>query len=261
MRMTVLSEARSWKFVRWGHALVSILGAIVLLLSPSDAVATRLCFLPPSLPFEEDDERFEMLEEKVSSVFESAGFEITGSEEVREVYQPVKQEWGEVFDPLTGRTSVEKQFRFQQEVGGAYRDALGCDALVRVSLALVRARYAMPFATWDGTKRRVMSTERTLVAALFGISEFGWVSALSIWIRLMDPEGNAIGFRSAGVEPLVEITFSRNLDKLPEDRWLRDEVGLDRAIESALGIDAEWMRSRGTSSGPIDADALAWPGA
>jgi len=260
MCMTVASAASSRKIARSGRARVPILAVIVLLLSASDAAATRLCFLPLSLPFDEDDERFGMVEEKITNVFESAGFETTDSEDVREVYEPVNDEWGEVFDPLTGRILGEQQARFEQEVGAAYRDALGCDALVQVSLALVRAQYTMPTAIWDGTTRQVMSTGRTILTALLGQTQSGWVSALSIWIHLMDLEGNDIGFRSAGVEPLVEISISRDLDKLPEDRWLVDDARFDDALESALGDDAKRLRTRGTSRGPIDPDALAWPG-
>jgi len=239
MCMMVASGACSRKIARSGPVLAFVLAATVLLLFPIDAAAARLCFLPLSLPFDEEDERFGMVEDKITNVFESAGFETTDSESVREAYEPVNEEWGEVFDPLTGRILGDKQARFEQEVGRAYRDALGCDALVRVSLALVRAQYSMPIATWDGTTRQVMSTGRTILTALLGQSQSGWVSALSIWIHLMDLEGNDIGFRSAGVEPLVEISISRDLDKLPEDRWLVDEERLDGAIDSALGREAK----------------------
>jgi hypothetical protein len=247
--------------VRARVSFACLLGTILLLLGPSQAAATRLCLLPASLPFEEGDERFDVVEEKVAAVFRSAGFKVTDSEEIVDVYKRVDEEWGDIFDPLTGRIIKEKQERLIQEIGGAYRGELGCDALLRISIAVVRAQYQTPTASWDGTTRQVVSTGRTILTMLAGQTEYGWVSALSIWIRLMDPEGNDIGFRSAGIEPLVDFSYSRDLDKLPPDQWLRDEAVLDEAIESALGAGAELLRTEGTSRGAIDETAIDWPSA
>ena len=259
--MAVSSDTSSRRFQTAKLAMMILSCAIAMLMIPGNALATRLCLLPLSLPFEEGDERFEVVERKITAVFVDAGFEIAEPEGVLEVYESVNEQWGEIFDPLSGRVLAPMQERFTRELGGAYREKLGCDALLRVTLAVVRAMYTTPTAHWDGTKRQVVTTGRTILTVLAGQTEYGWVAALSLWVRLMDPEGENIGFRSAGIEPLVELSLSRDLDKLPIDRWLREEEFLDAAIESALGTSAQLLRTKGTSQGPIDEDALDWPGA
>lgn len=255
------ARASVWNIPLCQRVLATLPLVVFVFLAAGEAAATRLCLQPLALPFAKDDERFGLVEDKVSAVFESAGFEITRPAEVLEAYEPVDEEWGAIYDANTGHTIEDKKTWFEHEVERAFREDLGCEGRLRVSLGIVRAPCTGPFATWDGTTRQVVSTGRTILVALTGEARCGWVAALSLWVQLMDSAGKEIGFRSAGIEPLVEFSVSRDLDKLPEDRWLRDEVALDGAIQSALGPRAELLRTRGTSRGPIDLRGFAWPGA
>lgn len=238
-------------------------GALTLLvlisLAPGGAWAKGLCVQPLQLPFEEGDERFDLVSEKIGLVFESAGFEIISSDEFSKVYEAVDAEWGDVLDPYTGWVLPDKMERYKNELASALAEDLGCAARLRVSLQVVRASFFTPMASWDGTQQQVISTGRALVTVLGGGSESGWVSATSIWIELMDLKGMPIAFRSAGVEILSELSLGRDVDKLPIDRWLRDEERLDKAIRSALGTRAGDLRYNGTSEGPVSRAAFEWP--
>ena len=247
----------------WPRATAPVaLSAIALLLVPAGALAaTRLCIQSVALPFPAEDPRFAMLEEKIAGVFRAGSFAVTGSAATQEMAERVDETWGEIFDPYSGRVVAEKKAQYDRELARGFREELDCDGRVRIAVVSVRARFYNYVASWDGVRHQVMSTGRAILMALGGVHESGWVAALSLWVHLMDPEGNDIAFRSAGIEPLVQFTVLRGTDKLPEDRWLQDIGRLDEAIASALGPGARRLRDQGTSRGPIAEGAIEWPGA
>lgn len=218
-----------------------------------------LCMLRAYLPFEEEDDRFALVEAETARRFERAGFSIVPSEEVMAMFDRIDEEFGEIYDPLDGRILPERLEEFEAALAAGFRDEMGCDARLRASLVVVRARYANYGASWDGVSRQVNSTGRAVLMALAGVHESGWVQASSLRIELADVEGELVGFRSAGVEPHVAMSISRSLDKLPPDRWLRNDELVQDAFDQALGPAAEKMRDAGRPLGRIDLSRLAWP--
>jgi hypothetical protein len=67
-----------------------------------------------------------------------------------------------------------------------------------------------------------------------------------LWLRLLDLQGDEIGFRSAGIEAVVQLAVLEDKDLLPDDQWLTDGTKLAAAIGSALGASGSALR---TSSG------------
>ncbi len=202
---------------------------------PERATGMRLCLQPVSLPFAKDDERRASLEQTVTRKLEQSGFKIVPSEEVREVAERVDEEWGEIIDPVTGRRISEKWEQYKRKLAQALGDELGCERRLTLSVALIRAPFANGSATWDGTQMSVTSAGRIVRNVLLGLNESGWLTALSLWIQVLDLNGDPLVFRSAGIEPLIDLSMSRGQDRLPEDQWLRNEEHLSRAIDSALG--------------------------
>jgi len=247
---------RGWP-IRLAGVLLGIIG-LVPTLAPT-AGAARLCFDPVRLPFEAD-ERADRLERRVADVFRAAGFEVVASEQVKSAIERVDETWGEVFDPLTGRRDVERFDRFLAELRLALGErGLGCDHRLFVSVVQVRSPFSGGGARWDGRVVSITSTGRQLLNVLGGVAESGWVAALSLWVAIGDLDGEPLGFRSAGIEPLIRLSVTRGTDQLPEDNWLTDEVALDEAIRAALGPEASALRDQGTPMGAIPGDRLVWP--
>jgi hypothetical protein len=158
----------------------------------------------------------------------------------------VRKESGGFFDPATGEYDTGRRLAYRERLAGALRSELGCDARLHASVASLRARFTNGTASWDGTKQQVSSTGRIVLNVLAGVSESGWVSALSLWLHVTDLEGKNLAFRSAGIETPVSLAVMEDQDLLPEDRWLTDPARLDAAIESALGPNGASLRERGT---------------
>jgi hypothetical protein len=66
---------------------------------------------------------------------------------------------------------------------------------------------------------------------------------------VIDLQGEEIAFRSAGIETLVNFALVKEKDRLPPDRWLRDEAKIAAAITSALGPRGAALRSEGHPDG------------
>ncbi|MEM9175913.1 MAG: hypothetical protein AAGC67_11825 [Myxococcota bacterium] len=250
-------EASSPIGVRLWSGLLAAVAAC--LLSLPAAAGPKLCMVAAALPFEEGDDRFELVESETALRFERAGFEIVPSEDVMAMIDRVDEAFGDIYDPLDGRVVPEQLDRFETELAHGFRDDLGCAARLRTSLGIVYASYAGFRANWDGVSRPVSSGERAALMILAGVNEYGWVQASSLWVELSDADGELIGFRSAGIEPHVQITMSRDRDKLPLDQWLRNDEYLQDAFEEAIGSAAEKMRDFGRPLGAIESDEFAWP--
>jgi hypothetical protein len=149
-------------------------------------------------------------------------------------------------DPATGERDVRRHRDYRERLARALGTELGCDARLHATVASLRARFANGTASWDGTKQQVSSTGRIVMNVLAGVSESGWVSALSLWLHVTDLEGNDLAFRSAGIETPVSLAVLEEQDLLPEDLWLTDPARLDAAIESALGPHGASLREHGT---------------
>lgn len=247
-----------------GKPALAFVAVVILFAGARPADATRLCILPPVLPFAEDDDRRERLEHIVRRSFEGASIEITPSTEVRALLEKVGERSGAIFDPATGRVDAAREEIHRADIESSVRDAFGCDGFIELRLANILAWYDGVSATWDGQSTRVNSGARiatnVFVCVVAGacVSEYGWVPALSLWIRVMDLRRQDIAFRSAGIEPLMDFSLSRDKDLLPKDRWLRDEKKLEEAVASALGPNLSFMKADALPVDASDAKALRW---
>jgi len=230
--------------------LASILLAMLgtPLVAPATASA-GLCMLPAQLPFEKDDPRRAALERIVARVFEAQSIEVAPSAEVQVELDGADEAAGEIFDPATGRVDEAKEAAYLDELERRLRATLGCGGLIELSLHQVIARYDGTNALWDGQRAKVNSNARiagrialSILAGAY-ITESGWVPALSLWVRITDLRRRDVAFRSAGVEPLVDFSYSRSQDLLPVDRWLRDEAIVEAAVASALGSDLSLLKA------------------
>lgn len=233
---------------RYLAMIASLVGA---LLSSTPADARHICLEPASLPFEAGDERILDLEDRIVRVLEAGDHQVTTSGSVRIITDGVTKEWGAVFDPITGQRDAEKVETYKRELAKAYREELGCMERVVVSVVGLRAHFINGIATWDGVEMSVSTEARNFTMAFGGGVEWGWISVLSLWVRVLDLEGESVAFRSSGIEPLVHMSIARNLDKLPVDQWLRNQTNLTHAIDNALGPGGRLLdAARSTTKSP-----------
>ncbi len=218
------------------------------------AAAERICMVPAHLPFAKDDERRQIFEEVVARRLEAEAFEVVVSSDVEPVLKRIDARSGAIFDPLDGRVDHRLESIFRDDTEATLRESLGCTRMMKIGLHQVLAWYDGTHAIWDGQKARVNSAARIatrlFTSAVIGayISEHGWVPALSLWIRVTDLRWQNEFYRTAGVEPLMDFSYSRDKDLLPEDRWLRDRQVLADAVQSAIGFELYQLESKRSST-------------
>ncbi|MEZ4330984.1 MAG: hypothetical protein R3F35_04495 [Myxococcota bacterium] len=232
------------------------------MLAPA-ANALRLCLHPARVPFEADDERTVRIERTLAEHFERAGIAVVPSDEVEALIETVDARSGAIFDPATGRIDAEKRAAFEADVEQSVRTSFGCTGWIEVGLQEAAAWYDGTSASWDGQRAQINSTARIasqiLIGALVGVYQYetGWIPVTSLFVRVADLQNQDVAFRSAGVEALFDISLSRGQDRLPLDRWLRDEDAVEEAMTSALGKAIERLRSSGRPAGSPAPD-FAW---
>lgn len=242
--MWITNAARPRLAASW--TAVALLATGAAQADPLDPGA-RLCLHPPQLPVtdSQDDPRTRRLESKLVEQLEAAGFELVGPAAVEAVVDRVARETPAAVDPYTGRRDAARHSARRVALAEALRSELACDARLLARVVPVWAFFNAGIASWDGRTENVSSAGRVVLQVLGGVAESGFVRALSLWLRVLDPEGEQIAFRSAGIETLVAFGVITDKDLLPEDQWLLDDTKLDDAIASALGSRATALRLEG----------------
>jgi len=238
---------------------LSLIGAVLVVVAASigatadDALApgTRLCLHPVHLPtvIPEDGERRPVIERQLEAALTAADFRVVGSEDVARVSKAVFEAGEGWVDPTTG-LRVESLFQdYRARLARALREELGCEMRVSAGVVPVRAPFVNGIAQWDGRHEQMITTGRMVLQTLGGVSESGWVAALSLWLQVTDLEGHDVAFRSGGIETLVQLGVAVDRDLLPADVWLSDAMNLAAAIELALGPAGKDLREAGAPTG------------
>jgi hypothetical protein len=211
------------------------------------AEGTKLCPHPVSVPMSDvhAEPQRSNVERKLFAALREASFELAEPTAVRALQERVRTESGGYIDAATGERDEARFRAYRKALGSALHAEFGCDAQLHASVVQLRAPFAGGVASWDGTSQAVSSDGRRALHIFRGIREQGWVTALSLWLRVLDRDGNEIAFRSAGIETPVQLAVVEDRDFVPEDRWLTDEARLDAAILSALGRQGESLRLHG----------------
>jgi hypothetical protein len=210
---------------------------------PLDPGAT-LCLRPALIPVEDpEDPRRAALEARLEQGLAEASYEVVGSAIVMDVLKR-EQAHAPRHDPVTGEVDEEDREAFVERVREALEN-LGCDAMVDAHVAVVRAMFNAVSAQWDGKSEQVVSTGRFVLNAVLGMSESGWVTALSLRLRVSDLEDRELSYRTAGIESLASLSVTHGKDALPADVWLSDLEKIDWAVREAIGPDGRALRDEG----------------
>jgi len=228
--------------VRIGAIAAALLGVVRVEAGPLDPGA-RLCLQRPGLPIENasTDPRTADLEARLTKALRDAGYAIPEPASVNAALERAVEPLPGSVDPHTGRRDAARYAARQGAIGQALRE-LDCDARVLAEVVPVWAFFNNGFVKWDGRNQRVSTSGRIWLNVLGGVQEFGHVRAFSLWLRVLDLEGNEIAFRSAGIESIVQLSASNDGSPRPPEQWLTATKRLDSAIRSALGEQAERLR-------------------
>ena len=239
-----MSNGRPATVVRFA-ALIAVLASTRPAIGGGLAPGAVVCLHPAQLPFAAGtaDVRRSSIEQRLIVALQRESFTVVDPNRVAAVHRRVLEAAGGFVDPVTGTIDATRRRTIHERLARAFATELGCAVRLVPSVVTVRAGFQSGFAEWDGTKQQVSSTGRIVLNAISGTIESGWVGAFSLWLRLLDLQGEEIGFRSAGIEAVVQLAVLEDKDLMPDDQWLTDGAKLDAAIASALGADGSALRT------------------
>jgi hypothetical protein len=238
-------NARSWTVCR----VTALIGLAVT--SPRPVIAggfapgAVVCLHRAQLPFTGGiaDARRTAIEQRLAAALTRESFTVVEPDRVVAVHERVLKAAGGFFDPATGVVDGARYRAVGERLARAFATELHCDVRLVPSVEVVRAHFDSGVAQWDGATQQVSSTGRIVLNVLTTTIESGWVGAFSLWLRLVDLNGEEIAFRSAGIEALVQLAVLEDKDLMPQDQWLTDDTKLDAAIASALGAGGSTLRT------------------
>jgi hypothetical protein len=158
------------------------------------------------------------------------GFELVPSERVEAAALAARREAGGIYDPLTGRPMPAKRMSVASAERERLVNELGCQALLRPEIQLVRVRYGEKRAEFDHVSHALDDAE----------DSYGRMTALSLWIELQTPEGTELLARGGGIETLALVkgrgAFApAGFEEIDPSRLLATDVWNARAVLAALG--------------------------
>jgi len=188
-----------------------------------------------SLDLEEREERAREFEDLLAAELDARGFESVPSEETARLWAEVSDSGDGVFDPHTGARIDDRYAKLRERFLDAVSTQLGCDALISGTVVVVQAPFLQGAVSWDHVSESIASN---FFAELHAYGASGWVSALSLWIRVKDLRDEEIYFRTAGIEPLVQVNqqfTGPTAVPIQESAILRDAARKTHAVGIALG--------------------------
>lgn len=176
------------------------------------------------------DPRLASYEQVLAAELGSAGYTVVDSARTTAVWNKVLRDQGGYYDPRSGRRDAARYEHLKSMAGAALKTQLGCEALARPNLAVVRSRWSGTSAHWDGTRDE-------LEGGAWGTS--GTVLALSLWLRIGSlPADDEIYFRSGGVQVLAGMRRTGLLRKewttVGDQNILNDAARNRRSVQLAI---------------------------
>jgi hypothetical protein len=187
-----------------------------------------------SLDIDQRDQRASELEDGLAVHLAARGFETVTSQETARVWKETRDSGEGAYDPHTGRRIDSRYAKQRERFLSALSTQLGCDALISGTVVAVHAPLSHGTVVWDHVTESVTGDS---VSTFGAYGSYGWVSVLSLWIRVRNLEDEEIYFRAAGIQPLVQLDSEFvGLKAVPIEAAaiLVDAGQRDRAISIAL---------------------------
>ncbi len=196
-----------------------------------------LCLLPldsqASLP--DEPARLAAFEALLVDRLKRGEYHVVPAEQTVAAYRRATQQLGGAFDPHTGRRDAARYTTVRRQALHQVGTELGCQALLDPTIAVVSAPFSNGFARWDGVDVEVSDA--------FG-APHGWITALSLWVSILDFDDQEVFFNTGGIQPIFQIemgVFDDELKPVPEAQLLTDPARNQKAIDVCLEPVLAWL--------------------
>lgn len=179
----------------------------------------------------EEASRQQYIEQQLVTEFTQNGFDVVPVSAWLEIYQPLKEAAGQLFDPQTGNRDKAKFDKLMADARAEYLKTYQVDAFVTSAVIPVKAAWDRNSAYWDGAEEA--ATGKDGFWASFGAPQaHGTTSALSLALTIRDSAQQQLFLEYGGIQLLSRVTHGGFVDVSPEE-LLQDNDKLDNAVTLA----------------------------
>lgn len=194
------------------------------------AAVSSICLLPLGVDQElMSEKRRTELQQHLVSRLQAAGFQAVMVDPSEELWKKLVEEVGGYYDRHTGRPDHAQHARILESYRRSIASENGCQAFLTSTVEVVSAPWFAGTARWDGAEQKLPGTS---------LGTYGYVGALSLWVRLEDVAGKEFYFGTGGitiVSRLEKLSWYKSEFRQTEmDQWLSDESRNIRAVDLAL---------------------------
>ena len=195
-----------------------------------------LCMVPVQLQdFDRKDEVAARYEALITERLETAGFKVISSSEFSSIRDPMIEQLGGVFDPLTGEADEEKLEAVRLHTMNELIAKFDIDAYVSPRVVVTKAYWSSNSATWDGVNDETTG-KGGFWADFFGPQASGTIPAMSLILPLTGTSGDTYYVGRGGIQLVAE--YKGGFVEVPESMWFvepeRDVNAVNVALASLL---------------------------
>ena len=196
-----------------------------------------LAMMPLKCPdFDRKEEVSARYEALITERLETAGFKVIPSSEFSSIQDPMIEQMGGMFDPITGEADEEKLEAVRLHTMNELIAKFDIDAYIVPRIVLVKAGWSGNSAYWSGVTDTV-SGKSGFWAAFKNQNMSGTIPAMSLVVGLRDKtnsEGYYLG--RGGIQLLAHYgeTFASGFVDIPKSEWFVDEEKDVTAVAIAL---------------------------
>lgn len=167
--------------------------------------------------FDRKDEVAARYEALITERLEGAGFTVIPSSEFLSIWDPMVEQLGGLFDPVTGEADQEKLDAVRSHTTNELIAKFNIDGFVRPRIDVIQASWSGNTAIWDGVKDET-SGKSGFWAALAMSDRYGSISALSLIIPLFGTSGEVYYVGRGGIQLFAHLQGGKFV-QVPESMW------------------------------------------
>ncbi len=192
-----------------------------------------LSMRPVSLAdFDRKDEVAARYEALITERLEAGGFKVIPSSEYSSIWDPMLEQLGGVFDPITGEADEEKLEALRTHTTNELIAKFKIDGFVIPRIDVTTASWSGNTATWDGVTDETTG-KGGFWASLAASDKYGSVPALSLILPLFSTSGEAFYVGRGGIQLSAYLKGGRFVD-VPESMWFVEPERDVNAVSIAL---------------------------
>ena len=184
------------------------------------------------MDFDRKDEVAARYEALITERLEAAGFKVIPSGAFSSIWDPMIEQLGGLFDPITGQADEEKLKAVQSRITNELITKFDIDGYVRPRVEVTTANWNSNKATWDGATDETTGKEG-FWADFFGPQATGSIPALSLILPLTDTSGETYYVGRGGIQ-LVAHVVGLSFTEVPESMWFVEPERDVNAVNVAL---------------------------